>query len=113
MASKKLSNFFLKESGLPIYSDILGNALNRTRETAAFGCVSAQEIFFGWDRRKLPPSTAVKINLNYFFGVPLVPQVVLGLPQGHEDSEYVLSFEIGLSESVFYSGPTKPPSTVF
>ena len=28
-------------------------------------------------------------------GVPTTPQMVLKLLQGHEDSEYVLSFEIG------------------
>ena len=42
--------------------------------------------------------------------------MVLRLPQGHEDSEYVLSFEIGQRESGFYSGPTdrrtNPHSTV-
>ena len=34
------------------------------------------------------------------------------LPQGHEDSEYVLSLEIGQRESGFYSGRTNPPSTL-
>ena len=42
------------------------------------------------------------------------------LPQGHEDSEYVLNFEIGQWESGFYSeqtdrqnhGITEPSSTV-
>jgi len=38
------------------------------------------------------------------------------LPQGHADSEYVLSFEIGQQESGLYSGrtdrQTNPPSTV-
>ena len=49
--------------------------------------------------------------------------MVLKLPQGHEDSEYVLSFEIGQREGGFYSGRTdgldrqtdrhtEPPSTV-
>ena len=37
------------------------------------------------------------------------------LPQGHEDSEYVLSFEIGFREGSFYSAQTdrqtEPPST--
>ena len=32
--------------------------------------------------------------------------MVLQLPQGHEDSEYVLSFEIGHGEGGFYSGQT-------
>ena len=44
------------------------------------------------------------------------PQMVLKLPQAHEDSEYVLSFEIGQREGGFYSGQTdriiEPPSTV-
>ena len=47
---------------------------------------------------------------------PSLPQLVLKLPWGHENSEYVLSFEIGQRESGFYSGRTdrwtKPPSTV-
>ena len=42
--------------------------------------------------------------------------MVLELPQGHADSEYVLSFEIGQRESGLYSGRadrrTNPPSTV-
>ena len=33
--------------------------------------------------------------------------MVLKLPQGHEDSEYVLSFEIGQRESGFYSERTE------
>ena len=32
--------------------------------------------------------------------------MVLNLPQGHKDSEYVLSFEIGQRESGFYSERT-------
>ena len=32
--------------------------------------------------------------------------MVLKLPQDHEDSEYVLSFEIWQQESGFYSGQT-------
>ena len=32
--------------------------------------------------------------------------MVLKLPQGHEDSEYVLGFEIGKREVGFYSGWT-------
>ena len=40
------------------------------------------------------------------FGVPAAP-IVLKLPQGHEDSEYVLSFEIGQRESGFYSERTE------
>ena len=39
-------------------------------------------------------------------GVPAAPQVVLSLPQGHEGSEYMLSFEIGQREGGFYSGRT-------
>ena len=42
--------------------------------------------------------------------------MVLILPQGHESSEYVLSFEIGQREGGFYSartdGLTETPSTV-
>ena len=37
---------------------------------------------------------------------PSAPQMVLNLPQGHEDSEYVLSFKIGQRKSDFYSGRT-------
>ena len=36
--------------------------------------------------------------------------MVLKLPQGHEDSEYVLSFEIELRESGFYSERTDTQS---
>ena len=40
-------------------------------------------------------------------------QMVLKLPQGHEDSEYVLSFKIGQRGDGFYSaqtdGHTEPP----
>ena len=32
--------------------------------------------------------------------------MVLILPQGHEDFEYVLNFEIGQREGGFYSGRT-------
>ena len=38
------------------------------------------------------------------------PQIVLKLPQGHEDSEYVLSFEIGQRERGFYSERTESQS---
>ena len=40
------------------------------------------------------------------FRVPSAPQMVLILRQGHEGSEYVLSFEIGQRESGFYSART-------
>ena len=40
------------------------------------------------------------------FGVPLAPQMVLILPKDHEDSEYVLNFEIVQRESGFYSEQT-------
>ena len=40
-------------------------------------------------------------------GAPEAPQMVLSLLQGHEDSKYVLSFEIGQRESGFYSERTK------
>ena len=36
----------------------------------------------------------------------MVPQLVLKLPQGHEDSECVFSFEIGQREGGFYSART-------
>ena len=32
--------------------------------------------------------------------------MVLRLPHGHKDSEYVISFEIGQREGGFYSGRT-------
>ena len=38
--------------------------------------------------------------------------MVLKLPQGHEDSEYVLSFEIRQREGAFYRTRTDTPSTV-
>ena len=49
-----------------------------------------------------------------------MPQMVLKLPQGHEDSEYVFSFEIEQRERGFYSERTdrqnhrvtEPSSTV-
>ena len=58
-----------------------------------------------------------------FFGAPTAPQlwiaplgapsslqVVLKLPRGHEDSEYVLSFKIGQREGGFYSARTDTES---
>ena len=39
----------------------------------------------------------------YIFCAPILTQMVFKLPQGHEGSEYVLSFEIGQREGVFYS----------
>ena len=45
-------------------------------------------------------------------GAPAAAQMVLNLPQGPEDSEYVLSFEIGQREGGFYSARTDTPSTV-
>ena len=46
--------------------------------------------------------------------VPSAPQMVLNLPEGHEGSEHVLSFEIGQQEGGFYSARThrhtEPPS---
>ena len=41
-----------------------------------------------------PPSAAFLLRKNKIVALP-APQMVLALPQGHEDSEYVLSFEIG------------------
>ena len=53
---------------------------------------------------KQPPSPSpVGAAVNKIFGAP---QMVLKLLQGHEDSEYVLSFEIGQREDGFYSGRT-------
>ena len=47
---------------------------------------------------------------------PTVLQMILKLPQGHEDSEYVLTFEMGQREGSFYSRRTdihtEPPSIV-
>ena len=55
-------------------------------------------------------------------GAPSAPQNLnaLKLPLGHEDSEYMLSFEIGQREGGFYSAKidtqtdriTEPPSSV-
>ena len=46
---------------------------------------------------------------------PSAPQMVLRLTQGHESSEYVLSFEIRQRIGGFYSGRTEgrtePPSS--
>ena len=58
----------------------------KTRETAAFG-----------GGRK---------TLKNKIGVSPAPQIVLRLPQSHENSEYVLSFEIGQREGGFYSART-------
>ena len=38
--------------------------------------------------------------------MPSAPKIVLKLPQGHESSKYVLSFEIGQQEGGFYSART-------
>ena len=43
---------------------------------------------------------------------PSAPQMVLKLHLCHEDSEYVLSFEIGQREGGFYRTRTDTPSTV-
>ena len=47
---------------------------------------------------------------------PSVQKMVLNLPQGHKDSEYVLSHKIGQRENGFYSARTdrrtEPPMTV-
>ena len=40
------------------------------------------------------------------FRAPAAPIVLKKGPQGHEDSKYVLSFEIGQRESGFYSERT-------
>ena len=53
----------------------------------------------------VPPSTAVK-NIDDEIGAPTAIQMVLNFPQGHEDSEYVLSFEMGQREGGFYSART-------
>ena len=48
----------------------------------------------------------------------MAPHMILKLPFRHEDSEYVISFEIGQREGSFYSarrhtdGQTDTPSTV-
>ena len=47
--------------------------------------------------------------------MPSVPRIALYLPQGHEDSEYVVSLDILQREGGFYSartdGRTEAPST--
>ena len=61
-----------------------------TRETAAFGGVSLalrRRAAFG-----VPSVPTWEIESDTKFGVPPAPQMVLTLQQGHEDSEYVLSF---------------------
>ena len=40
------------------------------------------------------------------FKVPMAPQMISKLLQGREDSEYVLSFEIGQQECGLYSAQT-------
>ena len=67
--------------------------LYKTRETAAFGSVSLA----------LPSAERNKKKI----GAPKVPPMVLRLPQGHEDSEYVLNFYIGQREGGFYSARTE------
>ena len=56
--------------------------------------------------RKQPPSAAVKRKEKKRFGAPSATQMGLILPQGHEGSEYMLSFEIGQREGCFYSRRT-------
>ena len=55
-----------------------------------------------WDRAAFGGVSAAKKKI----GPPRVPQMVLKLPQSHEDSEYVFSFEIGQREGGFYSART-------
>ena len=57
---------------------------------------------------RVPPSAP----LIDFFCAPILTQIVLKLPQRHEDSEYVLSFKIGQREGGFYSAriDTRPSS---
>jgi len=61
----------------------------------------------------MPPTAAVKYDE---IEAPAAPRMVLLLPQGHEDSECVLSFEIGQREGGFYNRHidriTEQPSTV-
>ena len=88
-------------------------------ETVAFGAVSAiKKIGASWAPHVVRLLWKIK---KYNFGAPLAPQMVLKLRQDHEDSEYVLSFEIRQWERCLYSGRTdrhtdritEPPSTVF
>ena len=82
------------------------------RETAAFGGVSLAlwgSANFGASFGKLAAFLLKKKQ----FGAPMAPQMVLKLPQSHEDSEHVLSFEIGQREGGFCKTRTDPPSTVF
>ena len=71
--------------------------LYKTRKTAALGGVSLVH-------RGAPHLVAflLKKKSKNKFGAPALSQMVLQLPQGHVDSLYVLSFEIGQRESVFY-----------
>ena len=52
------------------------------------------------------PNGPNKIFKHNFFYAPILTQMVLKLPQGHEGSEYVLNFEIGQREGGFYSALT-------
>ena len=65
------------------------------RETAAWLCFLRPSA--------VPPSMAVRKILTKNNGVPMALQMVLRLPQGHQDSEYVLGFPIGQREGGFYN----------
>ena len=77
-----------------------------TRETATFGGVFlALRGTAAFGTAFEAPSAAFLLKKKEV-GRLWRSQMVLHLPQGHEDSEYVLSFEIGQRESGFYSART-------
>ena len=72
-------------------------------------CSSAIETTFPLSNFKTEHIFGILIALRKLFksfGAPPAPQIILNIPQSHEDSEYVLSFEIGQREGGFYSGRT-------
>ena len=77
------------------YLGILG-----TRETAALGGVSLALPECRHRRRWKESIWGSFSGGKEKIGPPSAPQIVLRLPQGHEDSEYVLSFEIGQREVI-------------
>ena len=93
-----LSIFLNKHSSLSRQSiwQVLMNILS---------CIFKIVLFLFIKAAKQPPSATVSI-FEQKIGAPWAPQMVLKLPQGHEDSKYVLSFEIGQREGGFYSAQT-------
>ena len=72
------------------------------------------DLSIGWQHRKNSGNSCLRrrflrpegVKINKKFGAPSAPQMVLKLPQNHEDSEYVLSFEIREREGGLYSERT-------